>query len=164
MLATERALHALMLGCTPLRRSVVRNSLLELTGAQQVQLFTAARGQQFLSGQQRQGTGNNGFQAGAGYDAHWRDPLAGLQLRTSSYHWMCSQLKSLANELCEGRVVFVLEVRPLQGCLTKANAVYTACMLRGSNSSRVREQCNLGAWFAIWSHLKRAVLCREATI
>lgn len=126
MLATDRALHPLIVGCTPLRRSVVWNSLLELTGAQQVQVLPAARGQQFLSGQQRQGTGNKGFQAGAGYDAHWRDPLAGLQLRTSSYHWMCSQLKSLANELCEGRVVFVLEVRPLQArfCLTSESCVH----------------------------------------
>lgn len=45
----------------------------------------------------------------AGYDAHWRDPLACLQLRTSSYHWMCRRLADMAAELCHGRIVFLLE-------------------------------------------------------
>eukprot|EP01024_Parvocaulis_polyphysoides_P039672 TRINITY_DN3588_c0_g1_i1.p1 TRINITY_DN3588_c0_g1~~TRINITY_DN3588_c0_g1_i1.p1 ORF type:complete len:206 (-),score=27.85 TRINITY_DN3588_c0_g1_i1:121-714(-) len=29
----------------------------------------------------------------AGYDAHWRDPLAGLQFRTSTYHKLCEWIK-----------------------------------------------------------------------
>jgi acetoin utilization deacetylase AcuC-like enzyme len=48
-------------------------------------------------------------QVSAGYDAHWRDPLAGLQLRTSSYHRLCGGLKALADRLCGGRIVFLLE-------------------------------------------------------
>ncbi|OUS47651.1 histone deacetylase family protein [Ostreococcus tauri] len=45
----------------------------------------------------------------AGYDAHWRDPLAGLTFRSGTYHRLCTKLKELANELCEGRIVFLLE-------------------------------------------------------
>lgn len=36
----------------------------------------------------------------AGYDAHWRDPLAGLQMRNSTYHRLTVQLKGLADRLC----------------------------------------------------------------
>jgi hypothetical protein len=49
----------------------------------------------------------------AGYDAHWRDPLASLQLRTGTFHWLCAALQHEARALCAGRIVFVLEVRPL---------------------------------------------------
>mmetsp|Transcript_14466 Transcript_14466/g.34327 ORF Transcript_14466/g.34327 Transcript_14466/m.34327 type:complete len:192 (-) Transcript_14466:679-1254(-) len=45
----------------------------------------------------------------AGYDAHWRDPLAGLQFRTSTYHWLSNSVKDLAADLCGGRAVFMLE-------------------------------------------------------
>ena len=45
----------------------------------------------------------------AGYDAHWRDPLAGLQLRSSSYHALGGRLAALAGELCGGRLVMLLE-------------------------------------------------------
>ena len=45
----------------------------------------------------------------AGYDAHWRDPLAGLQLRSSSYHSLGARLAALASELCGGRLVMLLE-------------------------------------------------------
>lgn len=45
----------------------------------------------------------------AGFDAHWRDPLAGLQYRTSTFHYMTTQLKQLADTLCGGRLIFSLE-------------------------------------------------------
>lgn len=45
----------------------------------------------------------------AGYDAHWRDPLAGLTFRTGTYHRLCTKLKELANEMCGGKIVFLLE-------------------------------------------------------
>ncbi|KAK9812966.1 hypothetical protein WJX72_006576 [[Myrmecia] bisecta] len=45
----------------------------------------------------------------AGYDAHWRDPLAGLQFRTSTYHRLAAHVKRLADTLCGGRCVFLLE-------------------------------------------------------
>jgi acetoin utilization deacetylase AcuC-like enzyme len=44
-----------------------------------------------------------------GFDAHWNDPLAGLQLSCSGYHFLASKLASIATEHCEGRVLAVLE-------------------------------------------------------
>lgn len=45
----------------------------------------------------------------AGYDAHWRDPLAQLQFRSSTYHALAQRVRDWAVELCGGRIVFVLE-------------------------------------------------------
>ena len=45
----------------------------------------------------------------AGYDAHWRDPLAGLHYRTGTYHRLCARLKALADATCGGKCVFLLE-------------------------------------------------------
>ncbi|MBI5292726.1 MAG: histone deacetylase [Chloroflexi bacterium] len=45
----------------------------------------------------------------AGYDAHWRDPLAGLQLSCAGYHALAGQLAAIAKRHCGGRIVFVLE-------------------------------------------------------
>lgn len=45
----------------------------------------------------------------AGYDAHWRDPLAQLQFRSSTYHKLAGRVRDWAVQLCGGRVVFVLE-------------------------------------------------------
>ena len=45
----------------------------------------------------------------AGYDAHWRDKLAGLQFTTSAYHALGEGIRELADELCGGRLVFFLE-------------------------------------------------------
>lgn len=45
----------------------------------------------------------------AGYDAHWDDPLAAMQLSVGGYTAIARALKDLADELCEGRLVFTLE-------------------------------------------------------
>jgi acetoin utilization deacetylase AcuC-like enzyme len=45
----------------------------------------------------------------AGYDAHWDDPLAYLQLSIEGYTRIARALKELAEELCEGRLVITLE-------------------------------------------------------
>jgi len=45
----------------------------------------------------------------AGYDAHHSDPLADLALSLTGYAWLARTLVALAEELCEGRLVFVLE-------------------------------------------------------
>jgi acetoin utilization deacetylase AcuC-like enzyme len=45
----------------------------------------------------------------AGYDAHWRDPLAGMTLSIAGYAQLARCLKSLAETLCDGKVVFTLE-------------------------------------------------------
>jgi acetoin utilization deacetylase AcuC-like enzyme len=45
----------------------------------------------------------------AGYDAHWDDPLASMRLSVTGYASMARVLKELAEELCQGRLVFTLE-------------------------------------------------------
>jgi len=45
----------------------------------------------------------------AGYDAHWRDPLAGLQLSCIGYQRLGARLAELASQYCQNRVVFILE-------------------------------------------------------
>ena len=57
------------------------------------------------------------LQVSAGYDAHWRDPLANLQFRTSTFHSLCSQLRALADELtgtqthtCAAAAVSVMQI------------------------------------------------------
>lgn len=45
----------------------------------------------------------------AGYDAHWRDPLAGLQLSLAGYWRLSQAVVDLAERLCGGRLVVTLE-------------------------------------------------------
>jgi acetoin utilization deacetylase AcuC-like enzyme len=45
----------------------------------------------------------------AGYDAHWNDPLAGMQLSIAGYAALVQRLVAMAGELCAGRLVFTLE-------------------------------------------------------
>jgi acetoin utilization deacetylase AcuC-like enzyme len=45
----------------------------------------------------------------AGFDAHWRDPLAQLQLDAEDYAWITSALRALADRHAGGRMVSMLE-------------------------------------------------------
>jgi len=58
----------------------------------------------------------------AGFDAHWRDPLAQLQLTCGGYHMLARAVAQLADETCGGRIVAVLEggydPESLRGCAT----------------------------------------------
>ncbi len=45
----------------------------------------------------------------AGYDAHWQDPLAALDLTLSGCAWISQALVEAAETLCEGKIVFSLE-------------------------------------------------------
>ena len=45
----------------------------------------------------------------AGFDAHWRDPLAHELLSLTGYASLVRQLIRWADELCDGRLLFVLE-------------------------------------------------------
>ena len=45
----------------------------------------------------------------AGYDAHWRDPLASLQFTCTGYYRMVQALRQIALRHCDGRLVCVLE-------------------------------------------------------
>ncbi len=45
----------------------------------------------------------------AGFDGHWSDPLAHLGLSSAGYFSLAQRLTALAEELCGGKLVFVLE-------------------------------------------------------
>ena len=45
----------------------------------------------------------------AGFDAHWVDPLAGMRLSLSGFDWLARQCIELADQLCGGKIVFVME-------------------------------------------------------
>jgi len=45
----------------------------------------------------------------AGYDAHWDDPLASLNLSLTGYNWISRELIKTAKRVCDGRIVFFLE-------------------------------------------------------
>jgi acetoin utilization deacetylase AcuC-like enzyme len=44
-----------------------------------------------------------------GFDAHFADPLAGMALSVAGYGNLASRIVSIANELCDGRLVVALE-------------------------------------------------------
>ena len=45
----------------------------------------------------------------AGFDAHERDPLGGMRMTTDGYGALTTMLLQAADELCDGRIVFVTE-------------------------------------------------------
>jgi acetoin utilization deacetylase AcuC-like enzyme len=45
----------------------------------------------------------------AGFDAHWRDPLAQLQLEAEDFAWLTGELRGLARRHAAGRLVSMLE-------------------------------------------------------
>lgn len=45
----------------------------------------------------------------AGFDAHWVDPLAAMQLSLTGYAHLSSELVRMAQMLCGGKIAFVLE-------------------------------------------------------
>jgi acetoin utilization deacetylase AcuC-like enzyme len=45
----------------------------------------------------------------AGFDAHWKDPLAMINLSLTGYAYMIHELICMADQLCGGRIVFALE-------------------------------------------------------
>jgi acetoin utilization deacetylase AcuC-like enzyme len=45
----------------------------------------------------------------AGFDAHWRDPLGGLDLKEEDFAWATTALMDVAGRHCGGRIVSLLE-------------------------------------------------------
>ena len=44
-----------------------------------------------------------------GFDAHWNDPITSLGLSTQGYSMLAKKVVALADEYCDGKIVFVLE-------------------------------------------------------
>jgi len=65
----------------------------------------------------------------AGFDAHYRDPLASLNLRAEDFGWVTRKLMDLADRTAGGRIVSVLEGGyDLQGLKESVAAHVTALM------------------------------------
>ncbi len=45
----------------------------------------------------------------AGFDAHWNDPITSLGLSSAGFYMLSKKLVDLAEEYCDGKIVFVLE-------------------------------------------------------
>jgi acetoin utilization deacetylase AcuC-like enzyme len=70
--------------------------------------------------------------ASAGYDAHWRDPLAVMGLSFGGYTRIVGTLQELADEMCSGRLVFALEGGYDLQVLSQA-VLYTFALLLGDD-------------------------------
>jgi acetoin utilization deacetylase AcuC-like enzyme len=71
----------------------------------------------------------------AGFDAHERDPLAGMRLTTGAFGAMTSALRSVAEECCGGRIALVTEGGyDLRALAASLNATVSA--LAGTGSAR----------------------------
>jgi acetoin utilization deacetylase AcuC-like enzyme len=72
-----------------------------------------------------------------GFDAHWSDPITMLGLSSAGYLMLARKVIALAEEYCEGRIVFVLEggydpVNVANG----AEAVFVAATGKGESTAR----------------------------
>jgi acetoin utilization deacetylase AcuC-like enzyme len=45
----------------------------------------------------------------AGFDAHWSDPLTSLGFSSAGFYSISKRLVELAEEHCDGKIIFVLE-------------------------------------------------------
>ncbi|MCU0986451.1 MAG: histone deacetylase family protein [Acetobacteraceae bacterium] len=65
----------------------------------------------------------------AGFDAHRRDPLASLNVTTADFSWLSQELVALADRVCGGKLVSLLEGGyDLEGLATSAAAHVRALM------------------------------------
>jgi acetoin utilization deacetylase AcuC-like enzyme len=76
-----------------------------------------------------------------GFDAHWNDPITTLGLTTAGYLMLAKKVISLAEEYCDGKIVFVLEggydpVNVANG----AEAVFIAATGKGESEAAGRDQ------------------------
>ena len=67
----------------------------------------------------------------AGFDAHERDPLAGMNLSTGAYRYMAGHLHAIAKDICNGRISFYLEGGYDFDALTDSTASVCEGLARG---------------------------------
>ena len=66
----------------------------------------------------------------AGFDAHRDDPLGGLNLLEEDFAWITAELKTIANEFSDGRIVSMLEGGYDLPALGRSAAAHVAELLR----------------------------------
>jgi acetoin utilization deacetylase AcuC-like enzyme len=65
----------------------------------------------------------------AGFDAHWRDPLANINLTEADFAWATQQLMDIADRHCGGRIVSLMEGGyDLEG-LARSAAAHVAALM-----------------------------------
>ena len=67
----------------------------------------------------------------AGFDAHWRDPLASLNLREADFTWATQKLMETADRHAGGRIVSVLEGGYDLDALAKSTAAHVSALMEG---------------------------------
>ncbi len=67
----------------------------------------------------------------AGFDAHWRDPLANLQLTEADFAWATQKLMDIADRRCGERIVSVLESGYDLGGLARSGAAHVKTLMQG---------------------------------
>ena len=67
----------------------------------------------------------------AGFDAHWRDPLASLNLREADFGWATSRLMETAERHAGSRLVSVLEGGYDLDALAKSTAAHVSALMEG---------------------------------
>src|SRR4051794_13744980 len=67
----------------------------------------------------------------AGFDAHWRDPLADLQLTEADFAWATKQLMNIADHRCGGRIVSLLEGGYDLDGLARSAAAHVKALIQG---------------------------------
>jgi acetoin utilization deacetylase AcuC-like enzyme len=66
----------------------------------------------------------------AGFDAHARDPLAQINLKTDDYDWVTAELLSVAEDCCGGRVVSLLEGGYDLGALKESTQAHVRVLMQ----------------------------------
>jgi len=82
--------------------------------------------------------------ASAGFDAHADDPLSGLNWTIDDYAWLGAEINALAAEVCQGRVVSILEGGYDLSVLTQAIPAYleTVHKTRSDDAGIQGDICN----------------------
>ncbi|WP_188609053.1 histone deacetylase family protein [Chelatococcus reniformis] len=65
----------------------------------------------------------------AGFDAHWRDPLANLNLTEADFAWATLRLMAIADSQCKGRIVSMLEGGYDLDALAKSTAGHVEALM-----------------------------------
>jgi acetoin utilization deacetylase AcuC-like enzyme len=67
----------------------------------------------------------------AGFDAHYRDPLANLKLDERDYGWITRALMDVADSTADGRIISVLEGGYDLAALSRSVAAHMIALMRG---------------------------------